>query len=74
MPLEISKDIFVPRTGIEPAPTSVDMALNHARLPIPPSGQFYLRTFRFFYYQWRLLPKNKKFTIFVIFRGSTNKL
>jgi hypothetical protein len=28
----------VPRTGIEPAPTKVDMALNHARLPFPPSG------------------------------------
>ena len=29
----------VPRRGLEPPPTCVDMDLNHARLPIPPPGQ-----------------------------------
>ncbi len=36
--IRIKKNKVVPRTGIEPAPTNVDMALNHARLPIPPPG------------------------------------
>lgn len=34
----ISLLITVPRTGLEPAPANADMALNHARLPIPPPG------------------------------------
>ena len=29
---------LVPRRGLEPPPTCVDMDLNHARLPIPPPG------------------------------------
>ena len=30
---------FVPGTGVEPACPCGHMNLNHARLPIPPSGQ-----------------------------------
>ena len=29
----------LPGRGLEPPPTCVDMALNHARLPIPPPGR-----------------------------------
>ncbi len=33
------EQVVVPRRGLEPPPTCVDMDLNHARLPIPPPGQ-----------------------------------
>ncbi len=36
----------VPGTGVEPASPCGHMNLNHARLPIPPSGHFELQKYK----------------------------
>ena len=48
----------VPRTGVEPAQPFGYMALNHARLPIPPPGLLYLQ---------KTEMKNKDFNSFLFF-------